>query len=64
MELNSDHIYQFRADQSQKGYSVEYCTGIWKLEVYHSQCQVKVHLGICIPQSLENLSTVGVEISR
>ena len=28
MKLNFDHIYQFWADQSQKVYSVEYCTGV------------------------------------
>ena len=59
MELNSDHIYQYWEDQSQKDYSVGYCTGVLKLQVYHS-CQVTFHLGICIPQSLENLSTVLV----
>ena len=58
MEFNFDNIYQFWADQSQKGYSVEI------LQVYHSQCQVKVHLGVCILQSLKNLSTFGVEISH
>ena len=36
MELNSDRIYQFCADQSQKDYSVEYFTGVLKLQVCHS----------------------------
>ena len=57
MELNFDRICQFWADQSQKVYILEYCTGVSKLQVHHSQCQVKVHLGICKPQLLDNLST-------
>ena len=46
MKLNFDHICQFWADQSQKGYSVEYCNGVLKLQVRHLLYQVKVHLGI------------------
>ena len=34
MELNFDHICQFWADQSQKGYNVEYSTGVSKLQVH------------------------------
>ena len=59
MELNFDHIHQFWDDQSQKDYIFDYCTGALKLQV----CQVKVHLVICLPQSVENLSTIGTEIS-
>ena len=62
MELNSNHICQFWSDQSKECYSVEYCTGV--LKVHHSQCRVKSRLGICIPQSLVNLSTAGAEKSH
>ena len=62
--MNFDHICQFWADQSQKGFRVKYCTIFSKLQVPHSKCQVKVLLDICTPQSLENLSTVGAEISH
>ena len=36
MELNFDLIFQFWADQSQKGHSIEYCTVVSKLQVNHS----------------------------